>query len=85
MVEAIPVEELVQPALTQTESQIEEMFKRGVLIPFKATCKYKEHPYIRPEVLNILTNNFFFLIFIGKAFFVLDVNSFDVHLYKNLE
>lgn len=25
--------------LQQTESQIEEMFKRGVLIPFKANCK----------------------------------------------
>ena len=25
--------------LQQTESQIEEMFKRGVLIPFKANCR----------------------------------------------
>ena len=32
-----------------------------------------------------MTNKFDFLISIGKAFFVLDVNSFDVHLYKNLE
>ena len=78
MVEAIPAEELAQPALTQTESQIEEMFKRGVLIPFKASCKYWDSPYFWINMFN-------FLIFIGKAFFVLDVNSYDVHLYKNLE
>ena len=32
--------EAVGSPLQQTESQIEEMFKRGVLIPFKANCKY---------------------------------------------
>lgn len=32
--------EAVGSPLQQTESQIEELFKRGVLIPFKANCKY---------------------------------------------
>ena len=32
--------EAVDSQLQQTESQIEEMFKRGVLIPFKANCEY---------------------------------------------
>jgi len=52
MVEAVPESQL------QTESQINEVFKRGVLIPFKAQW---------------------------KAFFVLDIQNFDVHLYKTLE
>ena len=33
MVEAVPDSQL------QTESQIDEVFKRGVLIPFKAQCR----------------------------------------------
>lgn len=32
--------EAVGSPLQQTESQIEELFKRGVLIPFKANCEY---------------------------------------------
>lgn len=49
MVEAVP---------DSTEYQIEQVFKRGVLIPFKAQW---------------------------KAFFVLDTQNYDVHLYKTLE
>jgi len=35
MVEAVPESHL------QTESQIDQVFKRGVLIPFNAQCKYR--------------------------------------------
>ncbi len=36
MVEQLPVPD----SHLQTESQINEVFKRGVLIPFQAQCKY---------------------------------------------
>ena len=38
--------EAVGSPLQQTESQIEEMFKRGVLIPFKANCEYLLTKYL---------------------------------------